>query len=147
MKKYLLGLLFPLLLLTTAFQGPFQGDADLVVAALKSGNPAEIAKHFAVVVDVKFLTAPEDKIVATEKAAKAITKKVATASKPAPKPAPAEIDVASLDVPGLVAAGKLSSLTIPQMKAYCRSMKQPVGGKKADLEARIKTHLGISTEQ
>lgn len=69
MKKYLLGLLFPLMLLTTAFEGPFQGDADLVVAALKSGNPAEIAKHFAVVVDIKFLTAPEDKIVATEKAA------------------------------------------------------------------------------
>jgi hypothetical protein len=69
MKKYLLGLLFPLLLLTTAFEGPFQGDADLVVAALKSGNPAEIAKHFAVVVDLKFLTAPEDKIVASEKAA------------------------------------------------------------------------------
>jgi hypothetical protein len=69
MKKHLLGLLFPLLLLTTAFEGPFQGDADLVVAALKSGNPAEIAKHFAVVVDIKFLDAPEDKIVATEKAA------------------------------------------------------------------------------
>jgi hypothetical protein len=69
MKKYLLGLLFPLLLLTTAFEGPFQGDADLVVAALKSGNAAEIAKHFAVVVDIKFLDAPEDKIVATEKAA------------------------------------------------------------------------------
>lgn len=69
MKKYLLGLLYPLLLLTTAFEGPFQGDADLVVAALKSGNPAEIAKHFAVVVDIKFLNAPEDKIVATEKAA------------------------------------------------------------------------------
>ena len=69
MKKYLLGLLFPLMLLTTAFEGPFQGDADLVVAALKSGNPQDIAKHFAVVVDIKFLTAPEDKIVATEKAA------------------------------------------------------------------------------
>ena len=69
MKKYLLGLLFPLLLLTTAFEGPFQGDADLVVAALKSGNPLDIAKHFAVVVDIKFLTALEDKIVATEKAA------------------------------------------------------------------------------
>ena len=69
MKKRLLGFLFPLLLLTTAFEGPFQGDADLVVAALKSGNPAEVAKHFAVVVDVKFLDAPEDKIVATEKAA------------------------------------------------------------------------------
>jgi len=54
MKKHLLGLLFPLLLLTTAFEGPFQGDADLVVAALKSGNPAEVAKHFAVVVDIKF---------------------------------------------------------------------------------------------
>jgi hypothetical protein len=70
MKKHLLTLLFPLLLLTTAFEGPFQGDADLVVAALKSGNPAEIAKHFAVVVDLKFLDAPEDKIVAEEKAAK-----------------------------------------------------------------------------
>jgi hypothetical protein len=69
MKKHLLTLLFPLLLLTTAFEGPFQGDADLVVAALKSGNPAEIAKHFAVVVDIKFLDAPEDKIVAEEKAA------------------------------------------------------------------------------
>jgi hypothetical protein len=69
MKKQLLGLLFPLLLLTTAFEGPFQGDADLVIAALKSGNAAEIAKHFAVVVDIKFLDAPEDKIVASEKAA------------------------------------------------------------------------------
>jgi hypothetical protein len=69
MKKHLLGLLFPLLLLTTAFEGPFQGDADLVVAALKSGNAAEISKHFAVVVDIKFLDAPEDKIVASEKAA------------------------------------------------------------------------------
>jgi hypothetical protein len=73
MKKYLLGLLFPLMLLTTAFEGPFQGDADLVVAALKSGNPIDIAKHFAVVVDIKFLTAPEDKIVATEKAAEKLT--------------------------------------------------------------------------
>jgi hypothetical protein len=69
MKKHLLGLLFPLLLLTTAFEGPFQGDADLVVAALKSGNATEVAKHFAVVVDIKFLDAPEDKIVASEKAA------------------------------------------------------------------------------
>ena len=69
MKKYLLGLLFPLMLLTTAFEGPFQGDADMVVGALKSGNPIDIAKHFAVVVDIKFLNAPEDKIVATEKAA------------------------------------------------------------------------------
>ena len=69
MKKHLLGLLFPLLLLTTAFEGPFQGDADLVIVALKSGNPSEISKHFAVVVDIKFLDAPEDKIVASEKAA------------------------------------------------------------------------------
>ena len=69
MKKHLLGLLFPLLLLTTAFEGPFQGDADLVIAALKSGNHAEISKHFAVVVDIKFLDAPEDKIVANDKAA------------------------------------------------------------------------------
>jgi len=69
MKKQLLGLFFPLLLLTTAFEGPFQGDADLVVAALKSGNATEVAKHFAVVVDIKFLDAPEDKIVASEKAA------------------------------------------------------------------------------
>jgi hypothetical protein len=69
MKKHLLSLLFPLLLLSTAFEGPFQGDADLVIAALKSGNPSEIAKHFAVVVDLKFLDAPEDKIVAEEKAA------------------------------------------------------------------------------
>jgi len=69
MKKHLLALLFPLLLLCTAFEGPFQGDADLVITALKSGSAAEIAKHFAVVVDIKFLDAPEDKIVAEEKAA------------------------------------------------------------------------------
>jgi hypothetical protein len=73
MKKHLLGLLFPLLLLSIAFEGPFQGDADQVIAALKSGNAAEIAKHFAVVVDIKFLDAPEDKIVATEKAAEKLT--------------------------------------------------------------------------
>ena len=73
MKKHLLGLLFPLLLLTTAFEGPFQGDADQVITALKSGNASEIAKHFEVVVDIKFLNAPEDKIVATEKAAEKLT--------------------------------------------------------------------------
>ena len=73
MKKHLLGLLFPLLLLTTAFEGPFQGDADQVITALKSGNASEIAKHFAVVVDIKFLNASEDKIVATEKAAEKLT--------------------------------------------------------------------------
>ncbi|KAL4534642.1 hypothetical protein Ndes2526A_g05525 [Nannochloris sp. 'desiccata'] len=71
----------------------------------------------------------------------------AAAAPKAPKPPAAEIDVVSLDVPGLVAAGKLATLTIPQLKAYCRSIKQPVGGKKSDLETRIKTHLGISVEQ
>ena len=74
----------------------------------------------------------------------------ASGSKPAaPKAAkPAvEIDVAALNVPQLAANGKLASLTIPQLKAYCRSIKQPVGGKKIDLENRIKAHLGINTEQ
>jgi len=96
---------------------------------------------------------------ATEKKGKAKAPKKAAASAPGgskpaaapkadkPKPPAAEIDVASLDVPGLVATGKLASLTIPQLKAYCRSIKQPVGGKKSDLETRIKSHLGISVEQ
>ena len=93
------------------------------------------------------------------KKAPAAKKKAAAAAAAAPgegsaqaakatKPA-VEIDVSSLDVSGLAAAGKLGSLTIPQLKAYCRSIKQPVGGKKADLEARIKAHLGLPviTEQ
>jgi hypothetical protein len=93
---------------------------------------------------------------AAKKTAKA-PKRTATAagaaagSKPpaapkAPKPA-VEIDVAALDISGLAASGKLGTLTIPQLKAYCRSIKQPVGGKKGDLENRIKTHLGVTTEQ
>jgi hypothetical protein len=80
MKKHVLSLLLPLLLMATAFEGPFQGDADLVVAALKSGNPTEIAKHFAVVVDIKFLEAPEDKIVAVEKATEKLANFYATYS-------------------------------------------------------------------
>ena len=55
-----------------------------------------------------------------------------------------EIDVTSLNVPSLAASNALNTLTIPQLKAFCRSVKVPVGGKKADLEMRIKQHLGIS---
>jgi hypothetical protein len=86
---------------------------------------------------------------AAEKAAtaKAPKKAAAGAAPKAPKAPAAEVDVAALDVPGLAAKNKLASLTIPQLKAYCRSIKLPVGGKKSDLEARIKTHLGISIEQ
>ena len=62
-----------------------------------------------------------------------------------PKASPVEIDVAALDVPGLAVSNKLGSLTIPKLKAYCRSVKLAVGGKKGDLETRIKSHLGIAT--
>lgn len=68
----------------------------------------------------------------TQKKAVLAEKKVA-----APKQ---EIDVDSLRVPALVAEGRLGSLTIPQLKAYCRQAKIPVGGKKGDLEERIKNH-------
>lgn len=85
--------------------------------------------------------APKKKAVATagEGGGQPAAPKPAKAAKPA-----VEIDVAALDVPSLASAGKLGSLTIPQLKAYCRSVKQPVGGKKGDLEARIKAHLGLT---
>ena len=63
--------------------------------------------------------------------------------KPKPKPKPAEVDVAELKIPELAAAGSLGSLTIPQLKAFCRSVKLPVGGKKTELEERIMGHLGL----
>ncbi len=95
---------------------------------------------------------PTSAAATAQKTAKAPKKTAATgagasgaaAAPKAPKAPAAEIDVASLNIPDLAATGKLSSLTIPQLKAYCRSIKQPVGGKKGDLENRIKTHLGIA---
>ena len=40
------------------------------------------------------------------------------------------------------AAGTLSKLTMPEMKAYLKSMKLPVGGKKGELEERVRQSLG-----
>jgi hypothetical protein len=65
----------------------------------------------------------------------------------APKAArakPAEVDLAALDVAALGAAGRLGSLTVPQLKAFCKSVKLAVGGKKSDLEARVRAHLGLA---
>lgn len=40
------------------------------------------------------------------------------------------------------AAGTLGKLTIPELKAYLKTIKQPVGGKKGDLEQRVRASLG-----
>ena len=42
----------------------------------------------------------------------------------------------------LHAAGSLGKLTIPELKAYLKSMKLPVGGKKAELEERVRQSFG-----
>ena len=68
------------------------------------------------------------------------TTTAAAAAKPK-KPATVEIDPASLNIPQLVQSDKLSTLTIPQLKAYLKSVKKPVGGKKSDLEERVKQHV------
>lgn len=68
------------------------------------------------------------------------TTTAAAAAKPK-KPATVEIDPASLNIPQLVQSDKLSTITIPQLKAYLKSVKKPVGGKKSDLEERVKQHV------
>jgi hypothetical protein len=71
----------------------------------------------------------------------------APAAAPVPKAPRAKappVDVAALGVPALFAAGKLRALTVPQLKAFCKSAGLPVGGKKGDLEARAAAHLGAA---
>ncbi|KAL4457639.1 hypothetical protein ABPG75_012504 [Micractinium tetrahymenae] len=67
-------------------------------------------------------------------------------AKPPPKPRakPADVDVAAVTakVHQMHAVGTLGKLTIPEMKAYLKSIKQPVGGKKGDLEERVRASLG-----
>ena len=36
---------------------------------------------------------------------------------------------------------RLASLTVPEMKCVLKGLKQPVGGKKAELEARLQQAL------
>ncbi|PSC72899.1 hypothetical protein C2E20_3898 [Micractinium conductrix] len=61
-----------------------------------------------------------------------------------PRAKPAEIDLAAVTakVQQLHAAGTLGKLTIPEMKAYLKSLRQPVGGKKGELEERVRQSLG-----
>lgn len=40
------------------------------------------------------------------------------------------------------AGGGLGKVTIPELKAFLRSVKQPVGGKKGELEERVRAWLG-----
>lgn len=72
---------------------------------------------------------------------------VAAAAKPPKlkKTAAVEIDVASLNISQLVQSDELSTLTIPQLKAYLKCVKKPVGGKKSDLEERVKQHVNAMT--
>ena len=55
--------------------------------------------------------------------------------------------IPSLAVPAKVQAavapgGSFAKLTLPELKAYLKSIKQPVGGKKGDLEERVRAALG-----
>jgi len=54
---------------------------------------------------------------------------------PANKDKPASM---TIDIDKAVESNQLHSLTVPQLKAACRQLGLPVGGKKADLEQRIR---------
>lgn len=41
-------------------------------------------------------------------------------------------------------AGTLGKLTVPELKAYLRSVGRPVGGKKGELEERVRQQLGTA---
>lgn len=60
----------------------------------------------------------------------------AKAAAPKQKPAVVEVDVVKV-----AESGGLSKLTVPQLKAFCRTVKLAVGGKKGDLEERVKEYL------
>ena len=63
----------------------------------------------------------------------------AAAGAPAkPKRKLAEVDAAAVDAK--VKAGSLEALTIPELKSYLKLVGLAVGGKKADLQARIAAH-------
>ncbi len=38
--------------------------------------------------------------------------------------------------------GSFAKITLPELKAFLKSIKQPVGGKKGDLEERVRAALG-----
>jgi hypothetical protein len=44
---------------------------------------------------------------------------------------------------GMHAAGTLGKLTIPELKAYLKSLRLPVGGNKGDLEERARQALQL----
>ena len=55
-----------------------------------------------------------------------------------------DLDAAAVDakVASKHACGCLKDLSVPEMQCYLRTRKQPVGGKKADLEQRLLSLLG-----
>ncbi|PRW56060.1 hypothetical protein C2E21_5110 [Chlorella sorokiniana] len=62
-----------------------------------------------------------------------------------PRPKAADIDLAAVTakVQAAVApGGSFAKITLPELKAYLKSIKQPVGGKKGDLEDRVRVALG-----
>ncbi|KAK9833073.1 hypothetical protein WJX74_006368 [Apatococcus lobatus] len=58
----------------------------------------------------------------------------------------ADVDVAAVEakVASLRSEGKLSSLTVPELKTWLKARKLPVGGKKADLVLRLENTLGLA---
>lgn len=75
--------------------------------------------------------------------APAVARAAAAAKPPKPRAPPKELVLEEVvgKVRAAHAAGKLGSLTIPEMKCYLKSLKKPVGGKKAELEERVASAL------
>jgi hypothetical protein len=59
-----------------------------------------------------------------------------------PLPASASTGAVAAKVLQYHASGMLGKLTVPELKAFLKSVRQPVGGKKGDLEERVRVHLG-----
>eukprot|EP00887_Chlorella_sp_A99_P002757 scaffold6.g2757.t1 len=65
------------------------------------------------------------------------------AAKARPKAADMDIAAVAAKVRAAAAAGTLGKLTLPELKCFLKSERKAVGGKKADLEARVLEHLGL----
>lgn len=74
--------------------------------------------------------------------ASAATAPLKQPAKPRAKASDVDIAAAVSKVQAAHAGGGLGKVTIPELKAFLRSVKQPVGGKKGELEERVRAWLG-----
>lgn len=59
-----------------------------------------------------------------------------------PSPPSLPIAVTAKVQAAVAPGGSFAKITLPELKAFLKSIKQPVGGKKGDLEERVRAALG-----